>query len=353
MKSPPLLSICISTYNRVHKSIRTVERILTCQDTRIEVVVNDNKSTDQTLRQLQQIPDHRLKVIENDYNLGTGLGFAMAISKARGSFIMICLDKDSIEPGLIPYLCDQLQLLTSVGMGFCDLEVQSVSPPNIYQRGLEAVQQMAYNVRHPSGYFFRRDIYLNAFSKYRYLLEEANGFVLECICAELCLSLDAAVINAPIIVLETKDEAKDFKSLTYKGSNAWFTPRQRFLVFKFFLSRLATLNLPIRDRLLIANRLFNEHLKNATIVFSLILNDPSLCMHYGIKPKALNQVEMRIIAFMFCSRFLFLSKYPSLTGRIRILVNNSNLQKSRVLIFFLVVAGKLKSVTKYSLNRSN
>jgi hypothetical protein len=185
------------------------------------------------------------------------------------------------------------------------------------------------------------------------LLEEANGFVLECICAELCLSLDAVIINAPIVVTETKDEAKDFKSLTYKGSNAWFTPRQRFLVFKFFLSRLATLNLPIRDKLLIANRLFNEHFKNATVTFAFILNDPALCMHYGVKPKAINRVEMRLIAFMFCSRFLFLSQFPSLTGKIRILINNNNtLQKNRVLIFFLVAAGKLKSVLKYSTNRS-
>jgi glycosyltransferase involved in cell wall biosynthesis len=44
----PFLSICIPTYNRVHKTLSLVTSILEYDDVDIEVVVLDNCSSDNT-----------------------------------------------------------------------------------------------------------------------------------------------------------------------------------------------------------------------------------------------------------------------------------------------------------------
>lgn len=344
MVFPPLLSICISTLNRMQKSVILVENLLACQDSRIEVVVNDNKSCDNTLVHLHKISDRRLKVIASETNLGSDNGFFKAVSRAEGIFIMVCLDKDIIEPSLLPYLCDELQQLSSVGMGFCNLDSRSITPPKVFSRGFDAVQQMAYIVRHPTGYIFRREIFIETHARLRKVLTAPQGFELERIIADICLYYDAVIFNAPIVCTETKEEAKDCKSLTYNASSAWFLPRQRFHVLKFFLLHLSTLNLPSDEKFQIVNRIFNENLKNVTDVLGFILDDVSLCKHYGVEPRMLSSAEKNLNELVFCMHFMLLSGYPSLIDKLRIMKSSSAWKRRGVKSFIMSLARKVRAL---------
>lgn len=327
MTSKPLLSICISTYNRIGKVRKLVEIILSCQDPRIELVVNDNASTDGTLSSLQEIDDKRFKLVSSTCNLGADGGFRAAVSNATGKFIFICLDKDSISPALIPNLCDELEY-SCVGLGYCEIEPQFISSPKIYMRGPEAVNHIAYTVRHPTGYFFLRVPYahlLNLYSK----TGKNMGFISEVISADMSLIWDAAVIYSPLIATETKEEASKIRSFTYNSKNVWFSPRSRFLILNFFLSHLGNLNISAIEKQRIVARLFNENLRNCTDVYQYILADPLICFHNGIKPRRVAIYEKNFHALLFIMRFLLFGTYPAQLDRLLLVLRSLSAKMNR------------------------
>ena len=317
LDSTPLLSICISTYNRIHKTVPTVIKILTCDDKRFEVVVRDNCSKDSTLRILNEIADPRLRVIAGMENLGGVGGILESLAQGHGTFLMVCLDKDLVEPTLIPGLLDLLESLSSVGVGFCEVVSNSVNPYILYSTGFPAIHHLGYRVRHPTGYFFRNKDYTMTVSRLNLTQKTTGGFPFELLSAQIATTSELAVINSPIIVTETKEEAQQYKSLTYKGGSAFFLPRQKVKVFKAFLSHLETLNLTTQDKLLIAKGLFDDTLHGITDAYSSVLRDIPICEHYGVTPRSVSSTEktLNIVKFFFV--FLACAKYPNFITRLQ------------------------------------
>ena len=65
-----LLSICIPTYNRADIVYECVKECLKISGDDIEVVVNDNCSTDDTKGKLEKIVDKRFRYYRNNENIG-------------------------------------------------------------------------------------------------------------------------------------------------------------------------------------------------------------------------------------------------------------------------------------------
>ena len=63
------ISFCIPTFNRDISVNKLVCEILKCSRRDIEVIVQDNNSTDLTLNYLSQIDDKRLKIYSNQKNI--------------------------------------------------------------------------------------------------------------------------------------------------------------------------------------------------------------------------------------------------------------------------------------------
>jgi glycosyltransferase involved in cell wall biosynthesis len=221
----------------MHKIVPTVIKILSCDDKRFELVVRDNCSEDSTLRILDEIVDPRLRVIAGMENLGGVGGILESLAQGHGIFLMVCLDKDLIEPSLIPGLLDLLESLSSVGVGFCEVIGNSANPFTLYPTGFPAIYHLGYRVRHPSGYFFRSKDFARIVSRLNLTQKTTGGFPFELLSAEIATSSALAVINSPIIVTETKKEAQQYKSLTYKGGAAFFFLRKgaKFLKLLFLI----------------------------------------------------------------------------------------------------------------------
>ena len=62
------LSICIPTFNRAEIVYRTVKKCLEYNSDKIEVVVSDNCSDDNTEELLMKIDDKRFKYFKNKYD---------------------------------------------------------------------------------------------------------------------------------------------------------------------------------------------------------------------------------------------------------------------------------------------
>lgn len=109
MNRNPLISIGIPTYNSAATIRNTLESILRQTYTNLEINVVDDKSKDNTLEILKQIQneclqngDGRIKIYENEKNLGMSGNWTKCLSVAKGEFVkLICaddmMDEDALE----------------------------------------------------------------------------------------------------------------------------------------------------------------------------------------------------------------------------------------------------------------
>ena len=70
MSNSPVLSICIPTYNRSSELYKKITEILKYKSDDFDIIVLDNCSPDGTYENLKRINDDRLKLYQNESNIG-------------------------------------------------------------------------------------------------------------------------------------------------------------------------------------------------------------------------------------------------------------------------------------------
>ena len=101
----PLLSFTIPTYNRA-SDLRTLLDMLLDQlqhESRVEVIVSDNASTDDTAAVVREVADRglELRYLRNEANLGPDANILQCYEQATGKYIWLFGDDDVIAPGTI------------------------------------------------------------------------------------------------------------------------------------------------------------------------------------------------------------------------------------------------------------
>lgn len=97
-QQPPLVSICIPTYNGARWLDDALQSAL-AQDYRpIEIVVVDDASTDESLRILTDVRDPLLRVVRNRERLGLQRNLDRAVGLAKGQWIKFLFQDDMIAP---------------------------------------------------------------------------------------------------------------------------------------------------------------------------------------------------------------------------------------------------------------
>lgn len=114
--STPLVSICIPAYNAELTIKKTLDSVLTQTYTHLEVLVVDNCSTDNTKAIVQSFTDARLKLIENEVNIGAWPNCDRCIELATGEYTAIYHADDVYEPEMVQKQVDFLQANTEVGV---------------------------------------------------------------------------------------------------------------------------------------------------------------------------------------------------------------------------------------------
>jgi len=105
-----LVSILIPVYNREKYIEETVKSALTQTYRNIEVIVVDNKSTDNTWEILKMLAkqDNRIRIFQNETNIGPVRNWRRCIDEAKGEYGKILWSDDLIAPDFIektlPYL---------------------------------------------------------------------------------------------------------------------------------------------------------------------------------------------------------------------------------------------------------
>lgn len=159
-----LLSICISSYNRGDKCYQLVNRILTIQDERYNIFICDDHSEEKTLMKLQKFVDNKVKLIQNDRNVGPCSNWFETINCGNGKYILHLLDRDDIDVSYLTVILDILEK-NSVGAGY--FGKSAISPVkgikrqtnfSVCGKGREAFLMMGIPI-HPTGFFVEKKIW--------------------------------------------------------------------------------------------------------------------------------------------------------------------------------------------------
>ncbi len=123
----PLLTIAIPTYNR-SSCLKQLLDVLAPQlsgESRVELLISDNSSPDDTPAVVETFRDKGLAVVykRNESNIGADANFLQCYNMARGEYVWIFGDDDVIIPGGLSEVLRQLEtqrfdLLYTRGIGF-------------------------------------------------------------------------------------------------------------------------------------------------------------------------------------------------------------------------------------------
>lgn len=100
-QAPPLVCICIPTFNSANTLAETLESILRQRYTNIVVLIVDNASTDNTLEIAKKISDPRIEIHAHSENIGAEGNFNRCISLAKGKYTAIYHADDIYEEDMV------------------------------------------------------------------------------------------------------------------------------------------------------------------------------------------------------------------------------------------------------------
>lgn len=107
--SPPLISIALCTYNGEKFIIEQLESLLNQSYPNLEIVVVDDKSTDNTFNILKNFQEEgKIKLFQNSQNLGFLRNFEKCISLCKGDLIALSDQDDIWHPEKISKLATHI-----------------------------------------------------------------------------------------------------------------------------------------------------------------------------------------------------------------------------------------------------
>lgn len=101
-----MVSVCMTTYNGSKYVGQQIASILHQLGNSDELIVCDDRSSDDTVERVEAFSDSRIIVIRNEENLGHVKNFEKALSYARGDLIFLSDQDDVWHPNKVSYVRD-------------------------------------------------------------------------------------------------------------------------------------------------------------------------------------------------------------------------------------------------------
>ena len=150
-----IVSFCIPVYNNSEGAVKIVNALLSSPDTRFEVVVSDNASTDNVQELLAQIHDNRFKYFRNAQNLGAHKNWLHSLELGRGEWLYLIMGRDMMCGENISRLITFLEQAHENGVVYLKDHGHFREGLDI-RSGIDAMSSfIGYN--HQTGEIFRRE----------------------------------------------------------------------------------------------------------------------------------------------------------------------------------------------------
>lgn len=118
MKSRPLVSVCIPTYNGRHFIAQTLECVLKQSYGELDIVVSDHDSSDDTLDLVRDFKDSRIRILHKPRTFGVADNWNSAVSAAYGKLIKVIGQDDLLYAGAIESQVETMSA-ASPDVSFC------------------------------------------------------------------------------------------------------------------------------------------------------------------------------------------------------------------------------------------
>lgn len=155
-----ILSFCITTYNQSGLLRDSLEAISKVDSDEIEVVINDDCSSEDIESVVKGFDDKRFKFYRNKANLGHDRNIIKSIENAEGEFVFVLRARDRICSESIPGFIKVLKESRSsyIACSAVNENGKIVLPfrDKVYKAGAEAVNAHFKLFIHPSGNIYRR-----------------------------------------------------------------------------------------------------------------------------------------------------------------------------------------------------
>jgi len=310
-----LLSICVSSYNRLPQVKSLVEEILKCRSERFNIVITDDASSPDVFSFLEDIHDKRLLIHRNVYNLGALQNWYQTINNGTGKYILHLLDRDMIQHEYLEIILSILSA-NEIGYGYIGgmfasnlLAVDHKEHFRVYQ-GNEAALVFGLTQVHPSGFLVRKSSWKRIRGK-EVFFDNNQGSIYphSFIYSILALQEPGVHIDLNFIeIIDSKDEsAFQIQSNFYSESDKelyWMPEAQlrEILVFTEFCLKESMWNGEL-DKQILQIR-FKENLLRATDGYRKAQLSWRHCMHYGVEPSLVELNELGDIAKQFTNKYL-------------------------------------------------
>lgn len=96
--SKPSFSVCIPNYNYAHYIGETIQSVLDQTYPDYEIVVVDNASTDNSVEAIRSFSSERVRLFQNEYNVGFAPNLDRAAMQACNPFIIMLSSDDLMRP---------------------------------------------------------------------------------------------------------------------------------------------------------------------------------------------------------------------------------------------------------------
>lgn len=117
MRTPPLVTICIPTFNRA-ETFLPAALSAACNQTygKLDILVSDNASTDGTSELVKGFGDSRIRYYRQPNNIGSAGNIDFCIGNSTGSYTLLLMDDDSIDSDFVSCCVDAARGAPDAGL---------------------------------------------------------------------------------------------------------------------------------------------------------------------------------------------------------------------------------------------
>ena len=116
-KAQPIVTIAIPTFNRAGSYLRqTLESALNQTYQNIEIIVLDNRSTDNTETVMKSYADAQVRYFRHLEQMEANNNFNFCLSQARGNYFLLLHDDDLIDGDFVEACMREANYATNIGI---------------------------------------------------------------------------------------------------------------------------------------------------------------------------------------------------------------------------------------------
>lgn len=110
----PILSICLPVYNQSQLVKDCLANIVEYKGNDVEIIVNDDNSTEDISKIVDSFNDCRIKYFKNKTNIGHDKNILMCFKKCSSDYAFLLRVRDRIVPDSLPYVISSLNKFENV-----------------------------------------------------------------------------------------------------------------------------------------------------------------------------------------------------------------------------------------------